>query len=243
MILKIPQTTYNQWFDSVTLTGECVEMAYPATVDTLAGKEPVKTLTIHHTDEEWELCMYDTRLELVRVGDEWRLDESAASVRTVLLGDRAKIDYMNNAVVKSIELAAIEAGSGRPNNFKVSVPVRTIRTIAVTARSGEEAIAQVNALIENNINDFEASSELHMPEYDTEDITAGKPAKPSDVFDYREDREHIRPDETSDATLCNLPLADILTAHQEDALNDITSGTFLHDSYCPNCIGELFVRN
>ena len=88
------------------------------------------------------------------------------------LGSAYEIDYVPDALVKAIELAAIENGQNEVETWAVEIPVRRVLTTTVEARSHEEAVAQVYALFENDQTAAVESCASDLPEYHTDDTRA-----------------------------------------------------------------------
>ena len=240
---KTPLMPFWLWFTNQTTDGEHIETCYPALDADI--NTAIKTMTIHRSPDaaEWQLKLFVKQLGSVKVDDLFRLKIDAEPARVVRLGATNEINYANEAITKAIEIASIEHGHAHAHDWKVTVPRRASRTAIVEARSYAEAVAQVSTMIENDVSEFEASSESDMPEYDIDDITAaqfGVPASKTNTCDCCEDREHIKADETVAETLCGLPVVSVVTAFEEDARNALDDNSFQHDGYCPSCVGKLF---
>ena len=235
---KIPLMPFWLWYPNQTTDGEHIEICYPSIDD----ETVIKTMTIDHSPDgsEWHLKLFDKTLDMVKVDDLFRIKIDVEPVRVVRLGATNDIHYTNQAVTKAIELASIENGHGLIYNWKVTVPRRATRYAIVEARSYAEAVAQISTIIENDVSEFEASSETNLPEYDIDDITAAQAGDPESHDACCETREHIRADETRTETLCGLFASSVVTAHEEDVRSAITDNSFQHDGYCPTCVGKLF---
>ena len=156
---------YHLWTDGEDNNGFYVKYALPPFMSQVTNGVGCMTIQKSDDNERWLLRLYDVP---------WI---TSKPVRTVVLGSVQQINYVSDATVKAIELAALENEQTEMAQWSVAVPVYQTHTSLVDARSYEEAVAKVSALFENDTDEALANGALDMPEYMLENATAGRMKK------------------------------------------------------------------
>ena len=157
---KVPTIPYPRWrqhtgTDSRPMMAVCPD--YQTRVQNGVGCMAVQK---NEDGSAWELHLFETT---------WPTNNP---IRTLPLGSTDEL-LISDAVVKAIELAAIENDQAKVSDWTLTLRASHILTASIEARSKEEAIAKLTVLFENDPDEALGYCSMdEFPEYSLDEITA-----------------------------------------------------------------------
>lgn len=173
---KVPMIPFLDWYIPTYPQVKPIAVGYPPNAET--DRTGIRTIAIHKSENsrEWRLRLYDLviyKSPLVEMLDEGsKLQEDVEPVRIVNLGSVKEIGDINDAILKTISIALDEANISEKQNWEVKIPFLAILSTEITARTQQEAEAQVSVMFEKDFDVALASCVALKPSHILDDISA-----------------------------------------------------------------------